>query len=66
HNSNLFPEKIFQSGKTMEERHKEATQSNLFTMANAGYLAAGAGAGALLLMGVMANNRRRRRLPNIF
>lgn len=66
HNSNLFPEKIFHSGKTMEERHKEATQSNLFTMANAGYLAAGAGAGALLLMGVMANNRRRRRLPNIF
>lgn len=66
HNSKLFPEKLFRSGKTMEERHQEATQSGLFTMANAGYLAAGAGAGALLLMSVMANNRRRRRLPNIF
>lgn len=66
HNSNLFPEKIFHSGKTMEERHQEATQSSVFTLANAGYLAAGAGAGALLLMGVMANNRRRRRLPNLF
>jgi len=61
HNHPLFKEKIFRSGKTMEERHQEAMQPGL--LPTAGYIAAGVG--TALLMAYLAQ-RRRRRLPALF